>query len=377
MSSIQSLSVPLSVDRAISFLTRPLILTQTPSLVSGIQTVLRATLGACYNPLLHSTLTLKLSAKTLPPRPILAACFTSGMYWVEWMQLLGGREFDLVIEAQSVKVVYHGAYPQTVVVWSEVIPAPARPTRIAHLHFDEPQVPISKLGQQSVMQATLLATVDSAVARAKTRTVAQQLLESEREEQEADEILAMISKCAITTPTPTSERFTIDPPKLIMSISTTSFPSPLSSPELASSPDSSRPSSRSSTFSTFSFSSDDDESISSASSFSSFDFFASTKPSSTFAASTKTFNEHAPAFVPRQKRAPQVFVDNKKKDVTKYLYQGGVSTVLTGGVMLGAAAAAPAKTNQVPKYRAPVGGKKFSPTQNAASANTWRRAARV
>ncbi|KAF8876275.1 hypothetical protein BD779DRAFT_1561079 [Infundibulicybe gibba] len=32
---------------------------------------------------------------------------------------------------------------------------------------------------------------------------------------------------------------------------------------------------------------------------------------------------------------PKVFIDMTKKDVTRYSYQGGVSTVLTGGVMLG------------------------------------------
>ncbi|PPQ86613.1 hypothetical protein CVT25_006797 [Psilocybe cyanescens] len=360
MSSISKASiVPPSVNQAIIFLTRPLIHTQSPFLVSSLQIVLQATIGACFDPLVDSDLTLTLSSNSLPPRPIFAACFASGMHWAEWMRLLGGRTFDLIIEAWALKVIYHGTNPQVETLWSERTPTLARRAPLIRITCDDPQVPISKLGQQSAMQSTLLATLHSAVARSERRA-AYDLLEAKREEEEADEMLAMISKCTITTPSPTRENFIISPPTLIMPIAT-SFPPPLSSPE-SDSPSSSRPSSRSSTFSDFS---SDNESNTSVSSASSFDFLASVKPSSTFA--------------PRQKHAePKVFIDNTKKEVTKYLYQGGVSTVLTGGVMLGGASAAtPAKAGQAPKYRAPIGGKRTPIPKNAASANTWRRAPRA
>ncbi|KIM34868.1 hypothetical protein M413DRAFT_434939 [Hebeloma cylindrosporum] len=317
-------------------------------------------------PACNSTEGFSRRSLTFIPRHVIrieyAACIASGFHWADWIQLLGARDFDLIIEPHVVKVAYAGAIPRVVTIWSE---ATSPPALLSRLNFQEQQVPISKLGQQSLMQTSLRATVNSALARAQTRTLAQQLLESDHKE-EADEIFAMISK-SVMSPTPTREQF----PQSFMP-SMTSFPSALSSPESVSSPDSSRPSSRSSTFSTFSFS-DDDESVTSASSISSFDFLDSTKPSITITKPVNTFNKNAPAFAPR---APRVFIDNTKKDVTKYLYQGGISTVLTGGVMLGGGAtngakAAKSKAAEVPKYRAPVGGKKFTAaTQNATS---WRR----
>ncbi|KAF8970849.1 hypothetical protein BDZ97DRAFT_1634671, partial [Flammula alnicola] len=260
-----------SITQAINFLTRPLILTQSPDIVACFQSILRTTLQAAYAPSRDSHLVLSFSATSLPPRPVYAACIASGINWSDWISLLGAREFDLIIMPHSVLVTYDGVNPQTVVVWSESTLTPARRSLLARLNIQEPQVPISKLGQHS------------ALARVQTRTLAQQLLESDHKE-EADEIFAMISKTAIMSPTPTREKFALDSPALFVP-STDAFPSPLSSPEAISSPDSSRPSSRSSTFSSFSFSSDDESATS--------------------------------------------------KDVTKYLYQGGVSTVLTGGVMLG------------------------------------------
>lgn len=373
--------VPACITQTIAFLTRPLILTQAPEMVNALKSILRTTLNNCYNPARDGRLILSLSTTFLPPRPIFAACIASGLHWAHWMKLLGGRDFDLVVEARSVMVLYLGSKPQPITIWSEQILTPAKRALLAHLTEEEPQVPISKLGQQSAMQTSLRATVSSAIARAQTRTLAQQLLESEHEK-EADEIFEMISRTAIMSPTPTRERFPIvdiDIPTTFMPISTTSFPSPLSSPEPMSSPDSSRPSSRLSSFSTYSFSSDD-ESVTSASSTSSFDFLASTKPQratlTTTPAKPTTINRHAPAFVPCQPAAaPPVVIDSAKKEVTKYLYQGGVSTVLTGGVMLGGASKVPkANADALPKYRAPIGGKKFSaPTQNAASAMSWRR----
>ncbi|KAF8899940.1 hypothetical protein CPB84DRAFT_1106580 [Gymnopilus junonius] len=350
-------------------------------MVNTLKTILRTTLNSSYNPARDGRLILSLSASSIPPRPIFAACIASGLHWAHWMKLLGDRDFDIVLDAHSVVVLYLGPKPQPITIWSEQTLTPAKRALLAHLTEEQPQVPISKLGQQSAMQASLRATVSSAVARAHTRTLAQQLLESEHEK-EADEIFAMISRTAILSPSPTRERFPsidIDIPTTFIPMVTTSFPSPLSSPEPLSSPDSSRPSSR---LSSFSFSSDD-ESVTSVSSTSSFDFLASTKPRititppATTSVKPTTINRHAPAFVPRQPVAPRVVNDSNKKEVTKYLYQGGVSTVLTGGVMLGGASKAP-KADAAPRYRAPIGGKKTpTPTQNAASsAMSWRRGTR-
>ncbi|KAF8148416.1 hypothetical protein B0H34DRAFT_863373 [Crassisporium funariophilum] len=372
--SSASTMAPVSITQAINFLTRPLILTQSPDMIISLQMILRTTLQAVYLPARAPRITLSLSTSSLPPRPIYAACIACGIQWSDWIKSLGARDFNLIIQSHTVSVTYVGPNPQSILVWSEPILTPANRSLLARLNFkEEAQVPISKLGQQSLMQASLRATVSSALARAQTRTLAQQLLESDHKE-EADEIFDMISKTAILSPTPTRERFSFDIPTVFMPSSTTSFPSPLSSPE-GSSSDSSRPSSRSSTFSTFSFS--DDESTSSASSANSFDFLASTKAQSTHTAPAFALRDR-PAVVPR---TPRVFIDNAKKDVTKYLYQGGVSTTLTGGVMLGGPAAAAPKVPLVPKYRAPVGGKKLNSistnNKNASSTNSWRRLSHV
>ena len=339
--------IPTSISQAINFLTRPLICSQEPDMIHSLQMILRSTLQAVYSAARTSRLVLSLSHSSLPPRPIYAACIASGLQWQEWIALLGSRDFDLVIKPHSVSVTYVGPNPRTFIVWSEP-PSPVKRLPLSRLNLQGFQVPISKLGQQSFMQASRKATIGSTQTRgANTRTLAQQLLESDHE-QEADELFAMISsKTAIISPTPTREKFFMDIPM-------NAFPSPLSSPEVIS-PATSRPSSRSSTSSS-SMSFFDTESMTSESSISSDDFLSSTKPGNTT------------SFVPTPSR---VFVDNEKKDVTKYLYQGGVSTVLTGGVMLGGSSATASNKN--------LGAKPTTTTTNkiSSSANSWRRIARV
>ncbi|KAF9561408.1 hypothetical protein CPC08DRAFT_707385 [Agrocybe pediades] len=399
--------VPASISQAINFLTRPLILTQTPKMINCLKSILRSTLGAQFDPAREARLVLSFSASSLPATPILGACIATGIRWAEWMQLLSNRDFDMIIEARSVFVKYLGAKPQVVLIWADAVPSiQIQQSILTRPALDLPQVPISKLGQQQsakAVQASLRATVDSALARAQTRTLtlAQQLLQCD-EQNEADEIFSMISKSTfqsmIISPTPTRETFDIAlptttfTPAMTMPTLTTSFtsafPSPLSSPEalVSASPstsDSSRPSSRSSNFSTYSFS-DDDSATSVSSVESSFDFLASTKPCATVTGS-KPISARTPAFVPRrlrsQPQAPQVIVDNTRKEPTKYLYQGGVSTVLTGGVMLGGGKPStpqpkttPSTFTTTPKYRAPIGGKKpFTKSSSAADAQSWRR----
>ena len=337
--------IPTSISQAINFLTRPLICSQEPDMIHSLQMILRSTLQAVYSAARTSRLVLSLSRSSLPPRPIYAACIASGLQWQEWFALLGSRDFDLVIKPHSVSVTYVGPNPRTVIVWSEPL-SPVKRLPLSRLNLQGFQVPISKLGQQSFMQASRKVTIGSTQTRANnTRTLAQQLLESDHE-QEADELFAMISsKTAIISPTPTREKFFMDIPM-------NAFPSPLSSPEVIS-PATSRPSSRSSTSSS-SMSFFDTESMTSESSTSSDDFFSSTKPG------------NATTFVPTS--PSRVFVDNDKKDVTKYLYQGGVSTVLTGGVMLGGSSATASNKNL---------GAKHTTTNKISSAHSWRRTARV
>ena len=341
MALFTSTTMPLtSISKAINFLTGPLVPSQEPDMIHSLQMILQSTLQAAYSTA-RTRLVLSLSHSSLPPRPIYAACIASGLQWHEWISLLGSQDFDLVIQPHIVSVTYFSPNnSRTVVVWSQTPSPLKRPQLFSRMNPPQGfQVPISKLGQQSLLQASRKAStiLGPIQARADTRTLAQQLLESDHKE-EADELFAMISKTTIISPTPTREKFFIDIPM-------NAFPSPLSSPE-ALSPATSRPSSRSSTFSALSFS--DTESMTSASSSSALSDFSSSTSSST---------------KPRNSRPNRVFINNEKKDVTKYLYQGGVSTVLTGGVMLGGGSAAMAK-NRVPKA---------TNNKNSSSASSWRR----
>lgn len=328
-----------NVSQAINFLTLPLIITQTADMVASVQSVLRSTLSATLAPC-GGQLILPFSPNSLPPRPVLAACIACDFRWDDWMTLLGNRDFDLIIEPHDVLVTYFDlSRPYTITVWSEPTHDPTTRPLLARLgSFDIPHVPISKLSQRTKRNVSRKATVNS-TTRSKTRTLAQQLLE-ENHKQEADEIFEMISKTSILSPTPTRQEFPIiQLPSLTTGVT---IHSALSSPEIFSPGGSSRPCSRSSTFSAFSLS-DDEGSITSASSASSFDRFHSDIKDP----QTKIWDKNSPIFVPRhgQTQCPSeedgfthVTVDTNKNDKVKYLYQGGFTTVVTGGVMLGSGA---------------------------------------
>ncbi|KAF9466678.1 hypothetical protein BDZ94DRAFT_1295499 [Collybia nuda] len=328
-------AIPTSITQAIDFLTRPLVLIHTPTKVASLQLILQSILTATYLPTPqnnHPRMTFILSPASLPPRPIYAACIASGVQWSEWISVLGGTPFELVIDSSFVSV---RAGDKTASVW---------------------QAPAS-LRAASSIQASLRATVNSALARAKSRTLAQQLLESDHEDEEAEEIFTMISKTTMVSPTPTRGSFHIT--------------LPVSPP----SPDSSRPSSRSSNVSGFSFSSSE-ESMSSMSSASS---MASAKAA--FLAADHIRVQPKPKVALRRERTPSVFVDNTKKEVTKYSYEGGVSTVLTGGVMLGGKAPSPKPIKPIVARPVWTSPRRMQPsnttTMTADKNNNWRRTTRV
>ncbi|KAF8185438.1 hypothetical protein BJ912DRAFT_485872 [Pholiota molesta] len=445
--SVPMTLAPASLTHAIAFLTRPLLPALAPEALALLQTALRRALAAAYVPNRASRLVLGFAGSGAPPpRPVHAACRAAGVSWAAWRPLLPAHgAFAVVIEPRVVSVAYpaSGLVPaQSAVVWSE---AAAVPRRLAPLSApahtaagkEETHVRISK----ARVQAPLRTTLHSALARSQTRgsstTLAQRLL-AVGEKKEADELFAMLYT-SVLSPTPTRGAFPVGvSPSIAFSRCTD---------DKAASPSPSPSSSRSSTPSSFGSAYDSDaESLTSASSASSFDFLDSAKPSCTTAAPVPVpaaatrpvpaFARRVPApapaaFVPRPSpslstpftsatastpaatttmtAAPaRVWIDSTKKDVTKYLYQGGVSTVLTGGVMLGGGAAAarpraaaaatspkpsagavrPRPTARaaadVPKYRAPIGsGRWGAPALHgfsaapAVGAGSWRRAARV
>ncbi|KJA12774.1 hypothetical protein HYPSUDRAFT_210133 [Hypholoma sublateritium FD-334 SS-4] len=325
-----------SIEHAARFLTRPLILALAPS-----------------------------SAALSTPPAQAPPAIGAGVSWVDWMALLAPREFALVITPRAVRVEYDGLHPHTVLVWADrtPAPAPAPTTKLAPAARPDPvedQVPISRLGRR------LQATVASAQARAQTPLCAPRAL-ARGDSLAVAHARQLCARAACVWWLRVAAVHT-GPPRT---------PSPATS---------SRPSSRSSMFSAGA------ESVSSASSVDECDtvkvklaaapaareFVAPRRPLAPFHGSRATHvHAPAPAFI-EEPETTLVVVDATKKEVTKYLYQGGVSTVLTGGVMLGAAPAfksSPAPTATA-CYRAPAVARPPRHTQNAdVNVGSWRRVA--
>jgi hypothetical protein len=294
-------TLKLTVAHAISYLTRPLILSYPATTVIKLQLALEANLTALFAPTWlptephhgSSRRALTLSPGCLPPPAIYTACLSSGVQWFDWIALLGGREFDLFVDPASVSVRFapRGSHcGQVLTIWSEGLPvAPVH-------HFPE--------------DASLPAGLDPRIksfAVAQSQTLAQQLLAEDKEE---DEELFAILADEISTPTwmtPICDRFPISATSPIPAIS-------------AHSRSSSRSSNSSSNFS-----------------FASSDSCGSSTTVSTPSSSPTYKMEGLQPKRSRRERARQarVFVDCSKTQVTPY--EGGKTTVLTGGVMLGAA----------------------------------------
>lgn len=298
-----STSISVTVAQAVSFLTRPLIVSYPAPTIVKLRLILEANLTALYAPTWvpreplrgSGRRCLTLSPDCLPPRVIYAACLATNVQWFDWISLLGGAEFDFIVDPGCVSIRPHGRSSQMVTVWADELPSPA-PTR-AH-SYDETHI-----------QAALKRQSD---ARAKTLT--QQLLEQDDEE----DLFSMIAN-EVSAPTWRAPALTL-------------FPSPPRSiSPLSSSSTHSRSSSRSSN-SSGAFSSNSSSSS------------VSTVSSSSRAADKKGSRRE-------KARQARVFVDTSKTEVTPY--DGGKTTVLTGGVMLG-------------------GGRKVAKPASASPSYNWR-----
>jgi len=303
-STTTSLSVTLA--QAITYLTRSLITCYSATTIIKLQLALEANLTAQFEPTWVPTEPLRgsgrrcltLSPTATPPRSIYNACKTAGVEWSQWISVLGGVEFDLFIDPGCISVRFGnwdttGKSTKLFTIWSE---------ELAHEKRAKKQQ-LAELQLQAQLRAQAQAR---ALTQSPSKTVAQQLMEEDEDE---EELFAMIAH-EVREPTwltPILTQFPTIPPPLARSN--------------ASSPDSlhSRSSSRASnSSSSFSFSSRD--SASSATTVSSPD------------------SEKSLSKLSRRERARQakVFIDNSKTDVTNY--DGGKTTVLTGGVMLGGGA---------------------------------------
>jgi len=312
-----------TVAHAVSFLTRPLLKSYAPATIVKLQLVLEANLTALYaqswivdDPLRGSgRRCLTLSPDCLPPRAVYAACIAAGVQWFDWIALLGGREIDFFVDpgCVSMRLDRKGPSSRLITIWADEIPSPTvakRPTV-----FGESRI------QQSIDQQVQARAKAYAAEQQRSKTLAQQLLEDDTESD--DQIFTMIADevCAPTWMTPVLAE----------------FPKPRSLSPLSAISSHSRCSSRSSN-------------SSSGVSFSSMDSSRSSASRST----SSDENGHPRQSRRERARQARVYIDTSKNEVTPY--DGGKTTVLTGGVMLGG------------------GPKKAAPRPEA---NGWRSAMRI
>ncbi|KAI0768539.1 hypothetical protein BD413DRAFT_614410 [Trametes elegans] len=321
--SFGSLSVALA--QAITYITHPLIARYSAVTIIKLQLALEANLTTQFSsswvpsaPLRGSgRRCLTLSPFGNPPRAVYNACNTAGVRWSEWIALLGNFEFDLFIDPGCVSVRFGnwdaGKVGKSFTIWSEDADMAEQKKAVAEKE--------ARLDAQLQAQAAA-----RAVTAKPSKTYAQQLLEVDDDDEELFALIAdEIREPTWLTPilsefprVPASERSVTSSP--VSTVSTLSSHSRSSS---------------SSSSSGYTFSS-----IGSGDSFGS---------ATTVSQASAPPSEEQPKFkLSRRERARQarVFIDASKTAVTNY--DGGKTTVLTGGVMLGAAAAK-AKPASAPK----------------------------
>ncbi|KAJ6455586.1 hypothetical protein C8R47DRAFT_1166092 [Mycena vitilis] len=263
-----------AIAHVVSFLTRPLAASFPPAAVSSAQLILTASLANMQSA------TFTLNATSTPPAPLFAASIGAGIPWAAWLTALGSDDILLFYGPGFVKVRFGGAAVTN--VWSE--------------ETQDSIVPISRsqAGPSSLLQQSTGARLRAMLLSARVRNM--------RREQAAAEPIRI--------------------PSLLSDASDSDSESDYAS-------DSDSVSSASSKFTSYSL-----DSLTSAGSPPATPAKAAPIALPAVAAyrplfrRVKTVTQPAPTTVP----AP---VDRSKKDTTAYLYQGGVTRVMTGGVMLG------------------------------------------
>ena len=294
--AVISANISHTLAHAISFLTRPLFPSYPATAIAKLRSVLNANLTSYYAPLwaarepLHNPTRcyITLSPDRLPPSVIYSACLATDVQWFDWISLLGGREFDLFVEPGRVSVRCsrnRTSDIQWTTVWVDQ-PASA-PLAVESLGLRTVRMPVNP-------------------GRPQAKTLAQQLLEVDCED---DEQLFTLIADEVSSPTraSSSQRYRSAPIRSSSPLSTIS----------AHSRSSSRSSNSSSCFSLVS-------AVSSG-----FVTSMSSSPSPDFSDNRSRIDPPRPI---------RVFVDTSKTEVTPY--DGGKTTVLTGGVMLGGASTA-------------------------------------
>lgn len=325
-------SISLTVSHAIAYITRPLIAFMPAATILKLQLALESNLTAHYaqswvpsEPLRGSgRRCLSFSPRSVPPRPIYASCMAAKVQWSEWMTAFGNIEFDLIVDpgVVSIRFIEPGSTSKLITVWSD--------KDVEHPHDNFASTLASSPRQvQLQAQASTRPTPKFVLP-----TLAEQLqVEDEEDEEELFAALAdELREPTWTTPV------------------VNQFPS-TTPPKSVSPPSSSSHHSRSS-------------SLSSDSSYSWFSFDSDDSDASSVTTISSAGTEGSKLSRCERTRQSRVFVDSSKKEVTNY--DGGKTTVLTGGVMLGAHRVATKSATSQSARSASV------PRGTAASSNNWR-----
>ncbi|RXW14544.1 hypothetical protein EST38_g11319, partial [Candolleomyces aberdarensis] len=106
-----STNLAVTLDHAIAFLTGPLLASYSAATIIKLQALLEANLTAVYAPTWSANQPLRGSARrclvlapACPPRPVYAACVAAGIRWSDWIDALGGLEFEFFVDPGCVAI---------------------------------------------------------------------------------------------------------------------------------------------------------------------------------------------------------------------------------------------------------------------------------
>ncbi|KAL5495591.1 hypothetical protein ACEPAI_1054 [Sanghuangporus weigelae] len=348
--TLSATSLAVTVAHAVTYLTRPLATRLTQTTLSTLQTVLEASLASAFAPTWFphdptrgsGRRVLSFAPGCLPPKPVYKACAAVGVDWNAWSALLGNKEFDLIVDPGSVclRIPRPWGPPSCVTIWCseehyqalDFATKGAQVQRNCGVHTPQP--------------------IAAVPAPQPSKTLAQRLIEDDEEEDLFSLIDAKVRdaewKSPVTEVFPTTVsfggQFTLTSAGAAAATATLMNPA-------ASFLGHSRSSSRSSATSASTSSSFlSDDALSSCGSLSSVST-ASSALSDAGTSSTSTSISNDRKLGHARSRSGRVFIDKSRTEVTPY--DGGKTTVLTGGVMLGASPARnshAASHNKIPRF---------------------------
>ncbi|KAJ6500826.1 hypothetical protein C8R45DRAFT_979256 [Mycena sanguinolenta] len=270
-----------AIPHVVSFLTRPLLPAFSYAAVSSAQLILSASLAAMPS----ATLSL---APTSMPAPLLAASVGATIPWAAWLSALGSDNITLFYGPGYVKVRFGNAAMTN--VWSETSQGSVLPISRAQVSVKVGPSPLLQQNTGARLRAMLLS---ARVRNMRRHAAAAEPTSSSDDADFSDSDSDLDSDSASST----SSKFTSHSNDSLTSVGSSPTTPPKSAPIALPTAGVYRPP------------------------------FARAKT----AAKTVAVTAKAVAV----KSSPPPAANHLKKDTTAYLYQGGVTRVMTGGVMLG------------------------------------------